>query len=438
MAASATGSHTSLERFSIAALVACASAAVFSGAIRWPYFADDWVYIEATQRPGWWHGPQVWAFGGILFRPVVYLYLGLAYVVFGLHALPVHLITFFLILIEAGLLYRLARRLGLGAGAMLAAVLVALDPAMVVPVAWASAVSSPIALDLTLGALVLLLDERPSRRRTIGAVVLYALAMLTREVVIGAAVVALLLRFAYSSGDGSSRRDRLISSARPALCLVAVDVLYGGIRLIGGFPPAGPDPYQQTIRIHAIRYLAHLAEWSSFVVVPHHAAAGAVWTVIFWTSLLAASVIAGRWGRPLALAGIAWAAIGLLPVVFLADQPLAYYYVDFAFPGVALAIGALTDSVWPAIQRWQPELPGWSLAVVSVFVLAGVSFPVSRAELSVELDHAPQVTSRLERAAVVSGPKDLGCLPRSDDFVTGDGAMYRFLFHDRLLHVVPC
>ncbi len=90
----------------------------------------------------------------MLWRPLLYVWFGLLHALFGLHPLPYHVATEAAILVEAYLAYRLARRHGLGLGALVAGAVVYLHASTATPVLWTSAASSPLAASFALGAML--------------------------------------------------------------------------------------------------------------------------------------------------------------------------------------------------------------------------------------------------------------------------------------------
>ncbi len=107
--------------FAVAGLGIAAGCIVFASATRVPLFADDYAYLARVQTPGWWHSSAIWDPAGTFFthhfRPGLFLWFGFVHGLFGLHPVPMHIATGFIVFAGAVLTGLVAWRLGLRCGA---------------------------------------------------------------------------------------------------------------------------------------------------------------------------------------------------------------------------------------------------------------------------------------------------------------------------------
>lgn len=344
--------------------LAALSVLVFGSAARYPLLADDYHYLQVAQTPGWWHAGLIWNLGGQpinhLFRPVLFLWFGLVHAVFGLHPLPIHITTGFVVLAAGVLTGLIARRLGLTAGAYAAAAIYGLHASMATPIAWTSAVNSPIATTLALAALYCMLRRRLRAVDVGAACALFLVGLMTREVVAVTPVVLVGARYLIETAQPWRSRLRRSLAVSSPLWFIAIG--YATARRLAGFHSTS-GPYQQRLTSHAFRNFGQLMEYASEFGYSRHMG---VLVTVFWTVLLGlCGFVAWRCRRYQALLGAGWALLGVLPVIFLAVHHMEYYYVDFALPGVALAIGAVFECAFDAT-------PGRSRAPLAVACLAAL------------------------------------------------------------------
>ena len=369
-----------------ACAIAVVAAIVFVSAARLPFISDDYSYLEAVRQPGWWHAESIWnpvgaPFTG-LYRPLLYMWFGMLYHVFGLHPLPFHVATGLLVALAAVMTGLVAHRLGLRSGAVIAAAVYGLHATMVWPIGWTSAASSPLATALALGAVYLLLGSRIRVRTVVAASALFFLALMTREVV--AVTPAALLIGAYVMDPGSSWTQRLRRSLLVSSPLWLVLAAYAITRHAAGFDsPAGA--YEQRIGIHALTNLWRLMQYATEFGQSTHL--GSL-VAVSWLTLAGLCVYAAvRFDLRVGLIGLAWALLGMLPVIFLVNHQMDHYYVDFALPGIALAVGTVFQAIAESVSK---DVRAVAAALV-VVGLAILGFSMGRQEQRPYLDRSARL-----------------------------------------------
>ena len=275
---------------------------------------------------------------------------------FGLDPAPYHAAQLLLHLGAALLLFAiLAGRLPARLAAAAAAVFVT-SPALFGAVHWISDIA-----DVLAGALLVLavwLITRPSAGGSAGwsALVIYALALLSKEIAVGAAPVLAILQ--WRQGDRTAR-------LRAALCL-AVAAL-AGIAASGAWQTAAGEPYH----LSPGATLANLPAFVSASILGGTAwafASDVIWSreplvqVAGW-ALFAAWVLALIRAR----SGAAWLGflwfVGLLGPVLLLGQHVYLYYLECALPGFMGSIAFLGAKAGARGGRW-------ALALAAVWVVA--------------------------------------------------------------------
>lgn len=418
-------------------VIAALSVVAYAHAIRGRFIDDDWVYLNRVQQTGWWHSVAVWKPGVVLWRPVLYLYFGALHAVFGLHPLPYHLVTEALILLEGYLAYRLARRSGLTIGAMIAASVVVLQPSMATPVAWTSAASSPLSVCFALGSVLVLDQARRRPTHYLAAALLLALGLLTREVVAVAPLLFVILRF--SLPGSMAWRARLRAALVDSSCLWLVVAAYVAVRVAVGFNSAGP--YQLAVTGDALNNLGKLAQFATGFVDPSRAHLSQAVAGAFWCVALGLVVWSVRSGWRQAAAGMIWAVVAVLPVVFLVNQFMGAYYIDLAVPGLGLAAGTIVEQGFRSQELRRRVRPGVLVGLVLAYLL-GTGIFVSRLELDSMFAGPAKRTAQLEQRLRTKPPTiesdvlHLTDVIPADQYITADGDLYRVLLHRPRLTIV--
>ena len=447
------------------------------------FFADDFLFLDQVRGRGLLEVLRSPDPIGNFLRPVsrqihFWLFARLGHEAPG----PFHAVNLALFLIALGLLQRIARR---GAGvfaATIAVVLVALHYSADVPLRWASGSQDLLALTLALAAILLHLDGR-----RIVAAVFYGLALLCKETVLLAPLVAWSLESGGASAaiPGAHRgpeRAARPDSPRPA-------------RTRAGRGDAGLSRTFGLRLLHLAPMLVPLASWAILWLAtrsmrPAAAAtlsadprlvpaafahffqtlAGLEWGTEGWTSgwrpppwgptLLAVAAVwisypyrttgeeapGSKHRIPGLVPGGIWAVCGLLPVAAVVPIWSAYYYL-FALCGAAVAIGALCA-----------RAPGWFARIVPITAIVLAATLSARASAREEFAMAPgawttqsHVTrfyverstrlvagllDQLRRAHSTFPPRStlfFGGVPANLGWQAGDGPLFRWAYRDSSL-----
>ena len=425
-------------------LVLLAAAWLQRTALRAPFFADDFLFLDQARNHSLWGALTGADPIGNFVRPVGrQLHFWLLARAGGESALVFHLANLALFLGVVALLFIVTRRLAGGAAAAVAAAFVALHYAADVPLLWASGSQDLLALAGALGALALFL----SGRRVLAALALLA-GLLSKETVLFTPLVAALAaRRAGESWRRSLARAWPLGLAALlwAALWLAVAAHSAQARHAVAWNPGGV--------VAAFVHLAQVAaglEWRQ---------GGALRILTLLPPLvplalaLAAVALAGRRageraGEPAAPAvppvvtGLAWALLGALPVTAVAAVWSAYFYL-FALCGVGLALGA-----WLARRSR-------STALVAVALLAWGSESGRRLDEFITVPGAWTTQSHVNRRYVERGtglvarylrqlraarptlpPRStvfFGGLPSFVGFQVGDGPLVRWAYRDSSL-----
>ena len=414
------------------AATAVAFVIVWAKAIGRPFVDDDWAYLNTVQHPGWWHSSEIWSPSRGLYRPVLFVWFGLLHSVAGLHPLPYHLATATVALLVGVLTWRIGVAAGLYYGAVVAGAVALLSPVVEYSVSWTAAASSPISVAFALGAILVLVGRPTTVPRSITAAFLLLLGLLTREVVIVAPTAVIAISWARPGGT-------LKDGFRRSIPLWIADMAYLVVRAVSGARDP-PGPYHLGIDSKVLTNVFSLiARTADLPVGSFHLrdlASGVLWLLIgamlYWALLHRRFVV---------LAGLVWFGIGLLPVIPLVNHAPEPYYIDFALPGLAIAIGA-------AFEQIADPLPNkYAIAIGIVLVLAvGLAgrayseFQYVR-EMGGDITATQRVVAQVD-AAYPPGPSGPELIVVHDDHslrvqhnVTSDGNLFRVIFHDPSLQV---
>lgn len=430
------------SRFRTAAAVAGLAGiatVIFQSAARLPLVADDYGYLGRVQRPGWWHSGAVWDPSRNPYRPILFVWFGMLDRLFGLHPLPFHIATGLLVVAAGVMTGLVARRLGLRSGAYAAAAFFCLHASMATPIAWTSAASSPLAAALALGALYCMLRPRPRPVDVVAACGLLLLALLTREVVAVTPVILVMTRYLIDAGGRwPARLKRALVTSLP---LWLVLVAYAVARRLAGFVSSS-GPYEQRLGAHGVRNLRRLMEIATDLEAFVDSRAYGALVVVFWFALIGLCALASLHShRSTGLVGLGWAFLGVLPVMFLAVHPMAYYYIDFALPGLALAVGTVFEWIADAVSGRAAEHGRIAVAATCLAFLAALSFSSARKEVDAFpswADRTALIIDQVKRDNPRPAPGST-IVVRTDDsgarFLTSNGALFCVIFHDPSLRV---
>jgi hypothetical protein len=412
-------------------------------ALRAPFFADDFVFLDQVRH----HGLPAVLTGadpiGNFVRPVGrQLHFLLLARAGGESAVLFHAVNVALFLGALALLFVVTRRLAGTLAAAIAATFVALHYAADVPLLWASGSQDLLALVGALGALTLFL----AGRRLLAAVVLL-LALLSKETVLFLPVVA-----ALAARRGGEPWRRSLARAWPlgvaalgwAALWASVAARHASARQavswdLGGVAAAFVHLAQVAAGLEwrhgaALRFLTLLPP-----LVPLALALGAV--VLAGTARSRPGPD-GRPAVPPVRLGVAWALLGAVPVTAVAPAWSAYYYL-FALCGVAVALGAFlarrsraTVLVTLALLAWGSE----NGRRLDEFITAPGAWTtqshVNRYYVERGASLAQRYLNQLRQLRPTLPPRStlfFGGLPGFIAFQTADGPLLRWAYRDSSL-----
>jgi len=322
-------------------LVLLAALWLHGAALRAPFFADDFVFLDQVRDRGLLSaltGPDPI---GNFVRPVGrQLHFWLLARAGGGSPVLFHAANVVLFLGALALLFVVARRLAGTLAAAIATAFVALHYAADVPLLWASGSQDLLALAGALGALALFL----SGRRWLAAAV-FLPALLSKETVLFLPLVAALA--ARRAGEPWRRSLArawplgLAALAWAALWL-SVAARHASARHAVAWDPGGVAAvFAHLLQVVPGLEWRHGAELRLLTLLP---------PLVPLALALAAVALAGHPRRersaapatavPPAALGLAWALLGVVPITAVAATWSAYYYL-FALCGAGLALGAL-------------------------------------------------------------------------------------------------
>jgi hypothetical protein len=172
-----------LSRAALALLLAGAVFVIYWQAVFAYYLDDDfqWLVTRWAFQPS--HLFDI-SSQSHFFRPVIELYFWIGSPLFGGSPVAFHLVSILLHIANGGLLYLLARTLGLSGGwSYVAALLFLVQPGYVAAVAWVGAIAETIGAFCGISSILALIRYRHAggRRWLVAAVVAYAVGLLTHE-----------------------------------------------------------------------------------------------------------------------------------------------------------------------------------------------------------------------------------------------------------------
>jgi hypothetical protein len=435
--APAARASVGLPSNAVLALVVLGAALLHAGAVRLPFFADDFLFLESVRGRGLFAALATPDPIGNFFRPVGrQLYFWIVGHLSGESPAVFHAANLALFLGIVALMFVITRRLAGTTAAAFAAGFMALHYAADVPIRWVSGSQELLAVCGALGAIALTL----AGRRVLGAIILL-LALLSKESV---ALTPLIAMIAAREPGESWRRSiarvwplGLALAAWAALWIATLPARRG----IGG--SLGLEP------LGAFAVLAHLIhvalglEWRG----RFEAIGRAVPPFLALIPIVVALLLAGesrREGGPrrALVTALVWTLAGTLPLIAVAAIWSAYFYL-FALGGVALGLGTLAAR-WP---RWATVALLVALATGSQSGRASTEFATGRGAWNTQshinrlyVDRATTLIARYLRGLKVARPT---VQPRSTFFFggvlaylawqTGDGPIVRWAYHDTTL-----
>ena len=344
------GLTTAIEgrRFASAGAVVVAALAAHVGNVGSGLVYDDWFWIAEAR----WSPPQdVFEVDVVVFRPV----LGAFFEVFqgSTDPLGYHLVALACLVGAAVAVWWFATELGLPPlAAAVAGSVTGAHAALGTTTIWVSAFTSSLAVLLAASAAALAV-RNTGRWTQAGAAVCLFLAMCCREapLIVPAATLVLLVLAQPGTPAGTQLR-------RTAPLWVAAGAFFVFRTALG--QRAGPtspyyvDPFGAHV-VDNVRQLLGIIAQGGYKLVTKW------WDVVFWAAAALVAALAWRRGNRLVVAGLAFAAIAMVPPSTLPNHSMETYYVDLALIGVSIAVGGLIRSA--------PK--GVGVAVLAGIVVAG-------------------------------------------------------------------
>ncbi len=386
---SAVRSETTRGGPGFGALIALSAVVSHLPALRGYFLQDDWPHLaRATGRL---------ALGSDLARPVSrILGFGLGHLLLDLQAAAWHAAALVAWAAASMLVYRLARRTGLGPlGAGVAGLVAAATPAVTIPVFWASASAEIFATLFSLAALERWMSPRAGSAAA--AVALALLSVFTKESALVALPVMLALwtgvdplRPAASGspegtpapGTRAPRKARNPRLAAGALAVIALGSIAAGTlvwRAMG--PSTSYDPYALGgVRLIAMN-LGVLGAWLASVTgfAPVSTPALPTLGLGLWVAWLAFAAWRWRKGERVALWWWGWSLLSLAAVLPLLRH-LQPYYLLAAVAGWGWTVGRAVELLWPSAQGGGRR-GRWALGTAAV-VVALLGFSTTQQKLT--------------------------------------------------------
>ena len=263
---------------------------------------------------------------------------------FGLHPAPYHAAQLVLHLAAGWLLWSILSRRVPAWTAALAAAWFLTAPALFDSLHWISDVADSLAAALLLLAAWLLAQEEPRAGRGWLALLVYALALASKEIAVGAAPVLAVLQWRQAGGGRVVR-----------VLLVLALALAAAIPAAGAWQTGAGEPYA----MHPLAALSNLPAFLTGAVLGF--SAWSQFSDLTWsrTSVvqIAGWVLLAAWltallRRRSALAWLGWVWFwALLAPVAMLEKHFYLYYLDCALPGLALSLAALAPEAQTA-RRW--------------------------------------------------------------------------------------
>ena len=304
---------------------------------------------------------------------------------FGLHPAPYHAAQLILHLAAGWLLWSILSKRAPAWTAALAAAWFLTAPALFDSLHWISDVADSLAAALLLLAAWLLAEAPDRARRGWVSLLVYALALASKEIAVGAAPVLAILQWRQAGGARVLRVLLVLALAAAAAIPAA------GAWQTGTGEPYAMRPLAALVNVPAFLTGAVLgfSAWSQFSDL---AWSHQLWVRIVGGVLLAAWLLALlRRRSALAWLGCLWF-WGLLAPVAMLEKHFYLYYLDCALPGLAVSLAALTPA--------SPEARRWIVGVGCVLLL--LQLAAIQARHSARLASVPLPTDFVLRRSLIA------------------------------------
>ena len=364
------GAGRSWRRWALLALVLAAAILPYLTTLTFGFVYDDRLAIEENPHLRIWPGlgriflSDIWSLSGLgkesnYYRPMFLLSYEAVFHAFGAAPWAFHLLNVLFHAAASAMVFALTLRLWQKESmATMAALLFALHPVHVEPVAWIAALSELAYTLFVLVAVYLYVQEELSRRACLGAVCFYAMSLLWKESAIAFAPLAALYDILVL------RRWRW-----KRWCLIAgVTLAYLGVRAlaIGGLAPAVLYP-NLSLATQVMTAISNVGFYGWKLLVPTNLSAFYPTEFVSGINLKVAGVLLlvllGIWKLRGKMAWAAcWIVVSLFPVLLVSRIAVPLADRDLYLPSVGF--------VWLALG-WIEKLGRKpSLAIVVILCLA--------------------------------------------------------------------
>ncbi len=372
---------------------------VYSGSLSFEFVWDDWPQIVNSPIIRTWSnlprafGSDLWyhvARHQVYYRPLFVAWSMLNYTLFGLRPWGWHLGAVLLHVGAVAAVFWLVRRLGLEYWtAALAALIFALHPVHIEPVAWVSAASDTMVTMFAALAFAAFLNGRdPGRKKraawSIASLALLACALLTKEMAVVFSALVGIYAWLHPAKEKPSPGQRVLGATMEAVPYALVTLAYALLRehalphVTGQFDPShGMMDVARTLPLVLAIYLRQLllpVGITALYYTPY--VTGAILSQVVVPMMVLGAALVGLWywnrreeNSTVAFAGL-WLLIGLAPALYLRNFGNGDFVRDryMYLPSIGFAILAAMG------LRKLPSLKAWSTQVVqgcAVLVLCG-------------------------------------------------------------------
>jgi NADH:ubiquinone oxidoreductase subunit K len=314
------------------------------------------------------------------FRPLSkVVYFKTMYALFGLHAVPYHILSVVVHVLNVLLAYGLLRALLAPVPqSLMVTALFALHTGSFDVLAWASCIQQLMANFFVLTSLNLGIRaiERPTVLTSVGTMVAYALGLASMEQAYAVPLILLLYALLRPSGRRLSTYIRVIA---PCLALLATYLAF--MLIWKGVPESGP--YAVRIGSNVLSNLLIYLQWAYdfAAVMPLMEAVyrpGLTVAHVFLALLVVYNLARGR--RDTVLFGLSYYALAILPLLLL--QRHTYHLHNYVpLLGLLYLLTPALKDFQELLFRWKPRAGAYAVPVLIV-LLAVVSFTRIRANES--------------------------------------------------------
>jgi tetratricopeptide (TPR) repeat protein len=357
---------------------------VYSGSLSFEFVWDDWPQIVNSPIIRSWNnlprafGSDLWfhvARHQVYYRPLFVAWSMLNYTLFGLRPWGWHLGAVLLHVATVTSVFWLVRRVGLEYWtAALAALIFAVHPVHIEPVAWVSAASDTMVTMFAALAFTAFLNGRDRERKRhmgwwVASLVLLMGALLTKEMAVIFAALVGIYSWLYPLKSKFSLAQRLLGALGEAVPYGLVTVAYALLRKhalphsTGQFDPNhGLIDVARSLPLVLSIYLRQLLIPSGMTGLYYtRYVTGAILGQIVLPIVALGAIVVGLWywnrregNSTVAFAGL-WLIVGLAPALYLRNFGNGDFVRDryMYLPSIGFAIlAALGLRRLPSIQRW--------------------------------------------------------------------------------------